>query len=315
MKATLAGVAVAALAALAIAFVDPYLRLLAAQLAVVVIAVVSLNLLGNVAGMLSLASAAFMGLGGYGALIFMTIYNVPIVVSVPLAVALGGLVGWLMGLAAMRLSGINLAIVTFGFIEIFQVFAKQGGAFSGDGYGLVLPPIDIPLIGPLTPDLTAVACVFVAVVVVALTRTLTRSRIGRAWYAMKENPVAAEMQGVRLLQTRAQAFAVAGATASLAGVLQAFLLGITNPNLYVIDVSISHLSMMVVGGSSGGVAGAVLGPAVLFFVPEFLDLGRYKEVLYGSALLATLAIAPQGLAGVWGYATRAAASVQSRRRQ
>ena len=112
------------------------------------------------------------------------------------------------------------------------------------------------------------------------------------------------MQGINLVLMRAQAFAMAGAMASLAGILQAVLLGITNPNLYTIDVSISHLAMMVVGGSSGSATGAVLGPAVLFFLPEYFDLGAYREVLYGGTLLATLVLAPRGLTGAWEYAVR-----------
>lgn len=296
------GLILAVLAATGAALAEPYLRFLLAQLAVAVIAVISLNLLGNVAGMLSLATAAFMGVGGYGVLILLTMAGLPLIAAAPLTVAAGWLAGWLMGLIAVRLSGISLAIVTFGFIQVFQVFAKQGGALSGDGYGLIAPPLDVPGIGPLTPELFSTVCVFVAVVVATLATTLTRSRIGRAWYAMKEHPVAAQMQGVNLLLARAQAFALSGALASLAGILQAILLGITNPNLYTVDVSISHLSMMVVGGASGGVAGAVLGPALLFFVPEYFDLGAYREVLFGAALLLTLALAPRGLAGIWEWA-------------
>ena len=296
------GLLLALLAATGATLVDPYSRFLLAQLAVAVIAVISLNLLGNVAGMLSLATAAFMGVGGYGVLILLTILNVPLPAAVPLTIAAGWLVGWLMGLVAVRLSGISLAIATFGFIQVFQVFAKQGGALSGDGYGLIAPPLELPALGPLTPELFAPACVFVAAAVAVLATTLTRSRIGRAWYAMKEHPVAAQMQGVNLLLARAQAFALSGALASLAGILQAILLGITNPNLYTVDVSIGHLSMMVVGGTSGGVAGALLGPALLFFVPEYFDLGAYREVLFGAALLLTLALFPRGLAGLWSWA-------------
>ncbi len=304
MKPLLLGLVAAVLVSAGVAFVDPYVRFLLAQLAVIIIAVVSLNLLGNVAGMLSLASAAFMGLGGYAVLALLTIYGVPLVLSVPLTIAAGWVVGWLMGLVAIRLSGISLAIVTFGFVQIFQVFAKQGGALSGDGYGLITPPIELALIGPLTPNNFSVVCVFVAIIVVTLATTLTNSRIGRIWYAIKENPIAAQMQGVNLLVMRAQAFATAGAIATLAGILQAILLGITNPNLYTIDVSISHITMMVVGGASGGVAGAILGPAILFFIPEYLDLGSFREVLFGAALLATLALAPRGLAGAWEYVVR-----------
>jgi ABC-type branched-subunit amino acid transport system permease subunit len=304
MRTVALGLGVALLAAVADLFVPPYLRFLLAQLSVVVIAVLSLNLLGNVAGMLSLASAAFMGLGGYGVLILLTMYGVPLVVSIPLTVIGGWMVGWLMGVIAMRLSGISLAIVTFGFIQIFQVFAKQGGAFSGDGYGLITPPLVAPVVGTVTPNMIAAACVFVAVIVAVLTMTLTRSRIGRAWYAIKEKPVAAQTQGVNLLLERANAFATSGAMASLAGALQAILLGITNPNLYTVDVSISHLAMMVVGGSSGDIAGPILGPVVLFLLPEYFDLGAYKEIFYGAALLVTLALAPRGLAGAWNFGVR-----------
>jgi branched-chain amino acid transport system permease protein len=305
MPVVLTGFVGAFAAAVAVVFIGPYVQFLLAQLSILVIAVVSLNLLSNVAGMLSLASAAFMGLGGYGVLILLTLAGIPLIVSAPLTVAAGWLVGWGMGLVAIRLSGISLAIVTFGFIQIFQVFAKQGGILSGDGYGLIAPALEIPGFGPVSPAVLAAACVFFAIVVAVLTTTLTRSRIGRAWYAMKEHPVTAEMQGINLLTMRAQAFATAGAMASFAGILQALLLGITNPNLYTVDVSISHLAMMVVGGSSGSVAGAILGPAVLFFVPEYFDLGAYREILYGLALLVTLAVAPEGLAGLWRVGIRA----------
>jgi branched-chain amino acid transport system permease protein len=298
------GVLGALVTAAALGLVDPYLRFLLAQVAILVIAVLGLNLLGNVAGMLSLASAAFMGLGGYGVLILLTIYGVPLIASIPLTLAAGWAVGWLMGMVAMRLSGISLAIVTFGFMQIFQVFAKQGGAWSGDGYGLITPALTMPGLGPLTQDEVGAACVFAAVMVAVLTTTLTRSRIGRAWAAIKEHPAAAEMQGINLLRTRANAFAVSGAMASLAGVLQAILLGITNPNLYTVDASISQLAMMVVGGSSASVAGPILGPAVLFLLPEYFSLGSFKEVFYGAALLATLALAPSGLGGAWTFVAR-----------
>ena len=301
-------IALGAVGALAVALstnlMDPYLRFLLAQLAVLVIAVLGLNVLGNVAGMLSLASAAFMGLGGYAGLIALTLYGLPLIVAVPLAVLGGASIGWLMGIVAVRLSGLSLAIVTFGFIQVFQVLAKQGGVWSGDGYGLIAPPLTAPLVGPLTPGIVAGSCIFAAVLTAVLIRTLTRSRIGRAWAAVKEHPVAAQMQGIDLLRTRAKAFALSGAVASLAGALQAILLGITNPSLYMVDVSISQLAMMVVGGSTGSVAGPVLGPAVLFLLPEYLDLGSFKEVFYGLALLATLALAPRGLAGVWEFAVR-----------
>ena len=304
MRTIALGLIGAIAAAVALRFLGPYSRFLFAQLSILIIAVLGLNLLGNVAGMLSLASAAFMGLAGYGVLILLTIYGIPLIVAIPLTLFIGWAVGWLMGIVAMRLSGISLAIVTFGFILIFQVFAKQGGDWAGDGYGLTTPPLTMPGLGLLTQNQIGTACVFCAVMVAVLTTTLTQSRIGRAWMAIKENPVAAEMQGVNLMRSRADAFAISGAMAGLAGILQALLLGITNPNLYTVDASISQLAMMVVGGTSGSVAGPILGPAVLFLLPEYFDLGAFKDVFYGVSLLATLALAPRGLGGAWSFVVR-----------
>lgn len=303
-RVLLPGFAAAISITLGLALLDVYPRFLLAQLSVLIIAVVSLNLLNGVAGMLSLASAAFMGVGGYGVLILMDLLGIPLAASIPLTLVLGWAAGWLMGLVAVRVSGLSLAIVTFGFVEIFQVFTREGGELAGDGYGLVVPRLIISHVGPMTRDLITYGCVFVAAVVVVLTIALTKSRIGRAWYAIKDHPVAAEMQGINLTAMRAQAFATAGIMATLAGILQALLLGITNPRLYTVEDSIGHVAMMMVGGASGSVVGAVLGPALLFLLPEYLDLGQYREVLYGAALLATLVLAPRGLSGAWNWLAR-----------
>ena len=305
LKLAIAAVLVGAASAL----IDPYPRFVLAQLCILVIAVTSLNLLGNVAGMLSLATAAFMGVGGYGALGFLTMAGVPLAGAIPLTLAVGWLAGWLMGLIAVRLSGISLAIATFGFVQIFQVVVKQEWEFAGSGYGLIAPAIEVPGLGPLSNGMVSIVCVAAAAAVVLLARELTRSRIGRAWFALKDHPIAAEMLGVNPLQMRALAFATTGAVATFAGCLQALLLGITNPGLYTIDTSIGHLAMMVVGGASGGVAGSVLGPTLLYLVPEYLDLGAYREILYGVALLAVLILAPRGLAGISGSLARAGVRV------
>ena len=313
MRLVPSGIAVALVLTACLGLLDEYPRFLLAQLAVLVIAVVSLNLLNGVAGMLSLASAAFMGVGGYGVLILLGTAGIPLAAGIPLTLAGGWLAGWVMGVIAVRVSGLSLAIVTFGFVELFQVFAREGGDLAGDGFGLIVPPILVPGAGPLTRNAVAYGCVFTAAVVVVLTLALTHSRIGRAWYAIKDHPVAAEMQGINLASMRAQAFATAGMMATLAGILQALLLGITNPNLYTIQNSIGHIAMMIVGGAAGSVAGSVLGPALLFLLPEVFDFGQYREVLYGAALLVTLVLAPRGLAGVWHDAGRYGARLLWRR--
>lgn len=293
------GLAVAVVLTLVADNLDSFTRFLIAELGILVVVVLSLNLLMGVAGMLSLATSAFMGVGGYTMLILLSQYHVPLPLAMAAGVVAGWVIGWLLGLVSIRLAGLSLAIVTFGFVQVFVLVVKQGGKVTGDGYGLILPPVSIEGLGKLNAGYIGDICVFLTAVLVTLAWTMTHSRVGRSWFAIKDNEPAAELLGVNLATQKTLVFATTSAMASLAGILQVLLLGVTNPNSYTIDVAITHLAMVVVGGVTGSVAGAVLGPVALFLLPEYFHfLGPYKDVLYGGVLLAALVILPAGLAGL-----------------
>lgn len=213
--------ATAAIAATAAAHtLAPFPRFLIAQLGVTVIVVLSLNILMGVVGLISLATAAFMGVGGYAMLILMMQFHIPFLPAVVAAVVVGGALGWLLGLVSLRLEGMSLAIVTFGFVVIFGVLVRQGGSMTGGGYGRAVPPIEVPGLGRLDIDVLTDACVFLSVVAVTLSWSLNRSRVGRTWFAIKDNETAAEIQGVNVGVQKALAFASTSALASFAGVLE-----------------------------------------------------------------------------------------------
>lgn len=286
-------------AGVAFAFALPaYPRFIFGEFAVLVIITLGVNLLLSVAGLLSLASPAFVGIGANLSTAIMLRAHVPILVSIPIAVAAGWCVGWLLGFLSLRLAGFYLAMVTFGFLDVFLVVLNEGGDWTGGGYGLIVPPSSLPLLGPLSLDKIIGISVFTAGVAIVLVRELQRSRIGRAWIAIKDAPVAAEMQGIDVPRLKTLAFAVSSALGTLAGAYQALLLGVTNPSAYSLNVSVAHLTYVVVGGMSASIVGPIIGPLLLFVVPEvFRAIGQYREVFYGAILLLVLVVAPNGITG------------------
>lgn len=293
------GVATGLLLALAIQPLAAYPKFVAGQLAILVIVTLGVNLLLGVAGLLSLASPAFVGIGANLATMLMIRAGMPIVVAIPLAVLSGYTAGWLLGLVSLRLAGFYLAMVTFGFLNVFLVILNQGGSWTGGGYGLIVPATSLPFAGRLTVNHIVTISVFFAGLLVVLVHVLQRSRIGRAWVAVKDNQTAAELQGIDVARLKTLAFAVSSAIATLAGAFQALLLGVTNPSAYSLNVAISHLTYTVVGGMQASVIGPIVGPLVLFVFPEFFRaIGEWREIFFGSVLLLTLIVAPGGIAGI-----------------
>lgn len=283
------------LAALA-SMLPPFRLFLVGQLAVVIMVSAASTVLMGAAGLLSLSSAASMALGAYGTLILAGMFDVPFPLAAILAVIFGGVIGGVLGLVALRLSGFHLAIITLGFLQVLLVVLKRGGSVTGGGYGLVVPTLHLDGLGSLTASHFAVAAVFVMVFVVAACSAAVNSRIGRAWLALRDNEPAARMQGMNVSRLKIVAFAFCSALISLAGVFHALLLGIANPSAYVVDVSIFHITLVVVGGMTGSLVGAVVAPVILYFLPEiFHALGEWRDFFYASILMLTLVFMPRGI--------------------
>lgn len=294
--------------AVGFAFVLPsYSRFIFGEFAVLVIITLGVNLLLGVAGLLSLASPAFVGIGANLSTAIMLRAHMPIAISIPIAVVAGWCIGWAVGFLSLRLAGFYLAMVTFGFLDVFLVVLNEGGDITGGGYGLIVPPSSLPLLGALSLDKIIAIAAFTAGLAIMLVREAQGSRIGRAWLAIKDSPVAAEMQGIDVPKLKTLAFAVSSALATLAGTYQALLLGVTNPSAYSLNVSVAHLTYVVVGGMAASVVGPIIGPLLLFVIPEvFRAIGQYREVFYGAILLFVLVIAPNGITGTLaGFAARA----------
>jgi branched-chain amino acid transport system permease protein len=292
------------LAALA-SFIPSYRLFIVGQLSVLVMVTVGLAVLMEGAGLLSLASAAFMAVGGYGAIMLMIQLSLPWFVAVPVVVGVGAGLGGQLGFVTLRLSGFYLAIATLGFLQVLLALFKRGGTLTGGGYGRVAPPLATPLLPDVSAEWLSLIALFCAVLTVAAAVTVMRSRIGRAWIAIRDNEAAARMQGIDVRRMKVLAFAFTSGLISLAGALHAFLLNGTNPSTYTMNLSIFHITLVVVGGMSGSIFGAVAAPLVLFFLPEmFTALGEWRDFFYGAILLLTLALMPSGLSSLLRYLPR-----------
>jgi branched-chain amino acid transport system permease protein len=267
-------------------------------LALFVIAALGLNLLVGYTGQISLGHAAFLAIGAYTHVILYT-QGAPFVVTVLAGAAVAGGFGFLVGIPALRLEGPYLAIATLGFqVTVDQVLGRWEGVTGGRmGLGVPTPELFGLEIKNLRPYFGV--CLFVCALVTVGVTNLTRSRIGRAFVAIRDNDTAAEAMGVSLVRYKTLAFALSAAITGLAGALYAHLFDRINPQNFTLIMSIELLVMVLVGGLAS-VLGSILGATLLVLLPHVIaDFRDYQAIMVGAILIGVLLFEPFGLRGRW----------------
>jgi ABC-type branched-subunit amino acid transport system permease subunit len=268
------------------------------QFAVIAMVTTGLNVSFGMSGVLSMISPAFLAIGAYGSVLGVTVLHLPLAAAALVSVILSAAFGWLLGLINTRIVGLQFAIITLGFLLVFQSILIQGGELTGGTYGLVAPDVSLPLIGAVDDRKIALAAIFAMVLVAGSIHFLSRSNIGQAMVAMKMQPGAAELSGVNLARLKAISMFVSGGVIAFAGIFHSFLLGVTQPDAYGVNLALFHLTIVVVAGASASVASVLIASAILFLLPElFLWLGKYRDLFYPTLMLTVLIFAPRGLAG------------------
>jgi len=275
-----------------------YFLYTASLIAAHVVIAVGLNLLVGYTGQISLGHAGFVALGAYTAGILAARLHLPW----PVAMAAGGVVaaffGFLVGIPALRLTGPYLTIATLGFgIAVNQVLTNWD-ALSGGRSGLFLPKLAVAGVRLRDHHIYYLfAALAAALVWVAF--NLARSHIGRAFVAIRDSDIAAEVMGVNLTVYKTLAFAVSAFYAGIGGAMLAYLLGFLEPQMFTLFESIYYFSMIVVGGL-GTIPGSILGAVVLTILPQQLaGLKQYLPLVYGATIVFVMAVEPWGLYGRW----------------
>ncbi|GGX10092.1 branched-chain amino acid ABC transporter permease [Pigmentiphaga litoralis] len=236
-------------------------------------------------GMLAMANAAFMGIGAYTAAILTMNYEVSFPVALLGGMAAPMLVAFIIGKPTLRLSGVYLAMATLGFGEVVRVFILNTESWTGGALGL-----------NGIPQQTQWWHVGLAVLLtLVLLYRLRRSKIGRAFEAIKEDETAAGLMGVDVNNTKLLAFVLGALLAGLAGALNAHLTFFIGPNEYGFDRGVEILTMTILGGI-GSIAGPVVGSMILTVLPEMLRaFNDFRLVINGLILILIVLFLPKGI--------------------
>ncbi|MGI8807403.1 MAG: branched-chain amino acid ABC transporter ATP-binding protein/permease [Acidimicrobiales bacterium] len=281
---------------------------------VYILLALGLNIVVGQAGLLDLGYVAFYAVGAYTSAKLTTAAGWSSWESLPLAMVLAGLAGVVLGAPTLRLRGDYLAIVTFGFGEIAHIVARNSASL-GEARGIAnIPhPAGGFRLSPLPYYELTLAAIVLTVLVIG---RLTRSRVGRAWAAIREDEDAAEAMGVPAFKMKLWAFAVGAAIGGLGGWLYAARVSFINPDNFLFFLSLIILSAVVLGGM-GSTPGVIAGAFAIAFLPEYLreaaagetltrwlnvliganagDITEYRVLLFGIALVMVVVFRPQGL--------------------
>ncbi len=302
----LPGLALAILGVLALSFALPesgYTLNIFMQAATYAVAVAGLVVVLGYCGQISLAQAAFFGLGAYGVAIGTVDYGIPFFLSLGIGVALAAIFGVLLGFASLRLGGHYLAMVTISFQQILTLVLSNWLGFTHGPDGIRgIPRPQVPGLRLEAGDHYLALCLVVLVCVTWFIWRLKSSRLGRAMQAVRDNEIAASTCGIDVFSTKVIAFGISAVLGGLGGGLFAGAFAYISPDQFSFGESIVLLTMALLGGVQSPF-GALLGTMLLVILPEWLRfLKQVYLAVYGAAVILIMVFLPDGLWGL--FATR-----------
>lgn len=294
-------------------FASRYWLTLANQIGIATIGAIGLNILTGYTGQISLGQGAFLAVGAYGTGLLVINLGLPFWLAVPLACLLTALVGVIFGLPSLRLKGLYLAIATLAAQEIVVWLITHWDALTGGTEALVVPRPTL-LEQPLNTNFRFYWIIVILAAGTALfTANLFRSRVGRAFIAIRDQDIAAEVIGVDVFRYKLLAFATSSFFVGLAGAMTAYYRSIISWERFTIETSIVYLAMIIIGGL-GTINGSFFGAAFMTLLPAFIGnifrsfqgvewlagiLAAVQQGVFGIVIILFLIIEPEGLSKLW----------------
>ncbi len=293
-----------------------------------VILAVGLNILVGYTGQISLGHAGFFAIGAYGTSLLAAHLHLPFLIALILAALVAALFGLVIGLPALRLEGPYLAIATLGFgLTIMHIIGRW--EIFGGRMGIQAPPLDLGLPGSgfslaVKGDIPMYYLILIITIGMVIgARNLMKTRVGRAFIAIRDDDIAAEVMGVNLTRYKTLSFAVSAFYAGVAGGLYGFVVSFFDPFTFNLILSIIFLLMVVVGGL-GSVLGAIMGAVLITYLQFYLlknvedlpylgaflvgiskrwftviGLANISSIALGLIMLAIVIFEPLGMFGIW----------------
>jgi branched-chain amino acid transport system permease protein len=299
-------------------FFSPYMMTLANLVLIAVVGAIGLDILVGYTGQISVGHGAFMSVGAYTAANLVVRLGLPFWLAIPAGGIMAALFGLIVGIPSLRIKGIYLAVATLASQFIIEWMINHITWISGGiEASIQVPPPSVFGVKLTTPGELYFFLLFFAVLAIVATLNLMRSRIGRAFIAIRDQDIAAEIIGINIFKYKLYAFAISSFYAGVTGVLYTYYYGIANYEQFGIDVSINYLAMIIIGGL-GSVLGAIFGATFITILPEAVRLflkhyggmvfsqdtvlrnvPNLQLILFGGLIIFFLVVEPEGLNRLW----------------
>jgi len=281
---------------------------------ITIIAATGLNILTGYCGQLSIGHAGFIAVGAYTAAVLTNRLELPFLVGLICAGLIAGLIGMIFGIPSLRVKGFYLAITTIAAQFIIIWVINHWTSVTGGFNGISVPPASIGGITFISQTSQFYLIMVITVLVIFLAKNLARTRVGRAFVAVRDNDLAAEVMGINLFRYKLIAFFIGCFLAGIAGSLLAHWIGFMNAENFTLIDSILYIGMIIIGGLgtvTGPIFGAIfirmLQQGITFIAPVLeqtfaLPAGFTTGIgpmVFGLAIVLFLILEPRGLAHRW----------------
>jgi branched-chain amino acid transport system permease protein len=293
----------------------PYLIYMANISGIAIVAALGLNILTGFTGQISLGHAAFVALGAYSTAILSTKLGLPFWVALPSSGIVAAAFGILLGFPCLRLKGLYLAMATMSFGIVVEYGVTHWESLTMGVRGIKVPSPSLFGYSLSSESSMFYLILTVVIILTAGAKNLMRTRVGRAFVAIRDQDIAASVIGVNLTHYKVMSFAISAFYAGIAGGLYAYSITYLHPENFTLLLSIEYIAMIIVGGL-GSILGTVFGAVFLTVMPDVIKacltfLGQYLVFFHGSyneewniaafglLIMLFLIAEPTGLNGIW----------------
>lgn len=281
---------------------------------IAIIAAAGLNVVTGYTGLISLGTAAFLAVGGFSTAALAGKAGLPFVVVIPLSGAITALVGLVFGIPSLRLKGLYLAVATLAAHYIVEFTVTHWDSMTGGVSGISVPAAQFAGL-TLENDRKIYYLIFPLMVgLLFFTKNLFRTKVGKAFVAIRDQDISAEVMGVNVFRYKLLSFAVSSFLVGVAGSLLAYQARIISPENFPITLAIDYLGMIIIGGL-GSILGSIYGAIFITLLPEMLRLATdalsnqypalmsllapMKSGVFGLVVILFLIFEPDGMAARW----------------
>lgn len=281
-----------------------YLAMILDYICIYAIAVTGLDLLFGYTGQVSFGQAGFYAIGAYGSAIFSMRFGVPTFISIFIGALIAMVFGFIIAFPASRLVKHFLSLMTIAFGQMVYTFIVATSSLTGGPSGITNIP-RLTFFGISLGDRKVYyrnfffVAVLLLIIVMIVKHNIIKSRIGRAFIAVRENPHAAAGMGINVAKYKIMAFAISAFLAGLAGALLAHLVTMISPDSFTKDMSTKFMTMLLFGGI-GTMSGSLIGAAAITIISELLQsFAAAQMLIYAVIIIVVLFFLPNGTVGLF----------------